>query len=438
MRSPNTLDKLNASAANSKSPNRRVDSEEWPTILAFEMQDGGHHPSYIRNIARLWHEHEIPATIEFLVTPKFAVRHRDVFEAVATVCPSRVRIRSLTDEEHKWIESSGKLREFRGWKTFCKYATELNAVHGLLMYADHFQLPMLLGQSSPCPFSAIYFRPTFHYGQWAEHQNSFKQKLAAVRKKVLLKQCLKTKQFKYLFCLDEFAPTYIDEHFGSHVETLCFPDSFVRYDTTQEAVDQLRAELQVEPNRRVLLLLGIMDYRKGPVQLLDAAKGLTPECQQDLCLMLIGKIDPSIEAEVLERVAELRGSTPIQIVMKNEYVSDTFVQHYYELADVALTTYQRHMGMSSALMRAGIAKVPVLSSGYGLMGELVRRHRLGITTDTSDPKQFTQGLEKALTMDIGDLFDQEKAIDFADQHSPEALGNALQNWVQKLSQQISK
>jgi glycosyltransferase involved in cell wall biosynthesis len=176
-----------------------------------------------------------------------------------------------------------------------------------------------------------------------------------------------------------------------------------------------------------------MDSRKGPIQLLDAALSLPVAKQKKLCLLLVGKIDPSIEHEVLARVNQLRDDGNAQVIVRNEYVPDTFVQHYYEVADVALTTYQQHKGMSSALMRAALAKVPVLSSSYGLMGELVRRHRMGSTVDTASPDAFTSGLADAIAGESAIAFNVQSSLDFANQHSPESLGAALEDWVCQIS-----
>lgn len=427
---------MTADLTESPSVRGRQKSDKIPRILAFEMQIGGHHPSYIRNIARLWAQRQLPAQIEFLVTPAFFRDHSDVVAEVNQQWPDRIQIVSISDAEHQRIESAGWRREFEGWKTFCEYARQKQADHGVLMYSDHFQLPLLFGQASPCPMSCVYFRPTFHYSQWPEHQSDWKQWIAGTRKKVLLKRVLNVKQLKYLFCLDEFVPDYIDRKFDSHVQPLVLPDSFVRHETSDQNVQQLRQELGIESGRTILLLLGIMDSRKGPEQLLDAALKLSPESQRKLCLLLVGKIAPAIEASVMEKVQELRSLGAAQVVMRNEYVSDTFVQHYYELADVALTTYQQHKGMSSALMRAGLAGVPVLSSSYGLMGEIVRRHKLGITVDTANSASFSSGLDRAINGQAAEAFDAPMSLAFADQHSPDALGDTLEDWVARITSDV--
>ena len=76
-----------------------------PRVLAFEMQTGGHHPSYIRNFATQWAEKIEQCGVDFLVTQQFAEKHRSVLELVNGLAPDRIRMLTLTEEEsHQSIE----------------------------------------------------------------------------------------------------------------------------------------------------------------------------------------------------------------------------------------------------------------------------------------------------------------------------------------------
>ncbi|MEM7479420.1 MAG: glycosyltransferase [Planctomycetota bacterium] len=401
-----------------------------PRVLAFEMQTGGHHPSYIRNFAMQWAEKIQEHGIDFLVTKQFQERHDSVFELVNELAPQRIRMLALTKEESHQVRVESKFREFAGWKLFCSYAESLRSSKAMLMYSDHFQLPMLVGRSAPCPVSCIYFRPTFHYGQLRDYRPTWKQRIAAWRKKWMLGRLLKLKCMDTLYCLDPLAIDYIGEHLPTKAKVRQLPDSFVQAPIPAKRLKELRSNLGIEEGRKVVLLLGILDLRKGPEQLLQAVDSLDEASKRKLCLVMAGKLDEKVESSVLAAIERLQAQQSSQIVLHNEYITDTSVQDYYELADIALTTYQRHMGMSSALIRAGLAGKPVLSSSYGLMGEIVRRHQLGIQIDTTDPNEFSEGLSKVINEDSGELFDASEALSFAETHSPDALGRTLQDWVE--------
>ena len=92
-------------------------------VLAFEMQTGGSHPSYIRNFAVQWAE-KIPDTkIDFLVTQEFAEQHEAVLNQVNSLEPGRIGMIVMKPDESHRVRVSNKFREFEGWKIFCDYAT---------------------------------------------------------------------------------------------------------------------------------------------------------------------------------------------------------------------------------------------------------------------------------------------------------------------------
>ena len=405
------------------------DVEFRERVLAFELQTGGSHPSYVRNFANLWQQARIPATLRFVVSQKFRDQHADVWNFVDQQLASHIDIQSLSDAEESLVTKETVAREFRGWKLCCKYARNFNATRSILMYSDRFQLPMLLGERSPCPVSCIYFRPTFHYRSFNNYRPTLAMQLAATRKRWMLGRLLKLRQLDVLFCLDPLAAEFIQSQTHGNARIRVLPDSFVQPEIGVEDVAALRTQLGIETGRRVLMLLGILDARKGAAELLRAALALPIEEQRQLCLLLIGQIHAATRDEVLSLIEQLKKRGAAQVVFNDAYVSDTIVQTYYEVADVALTTYQRHMGMSSALIRAALARIPVLSSDYGLMGELVQRHHLGQVVDTESSDQFTKALRQAIVTEPNAQFDADSAAAFARQHSPEALGQALREWI---------
>ena len=425
---------MTSDTISSQTTNETGDGVKLQRTMAFEMETGGHHASYIRNFAQQWAENLAPHEIHFVVTPEFFQRHQDVIELIESLATDAVHIHAISTTENDGLGEGAK-RIFNGWKLFCKYAENLKVDRGLLMYSDHFQIPMLIGQASPCPVSCIYFRPTFHYGSLENYHPSFKQRLAAWRKKLMVKRLLKLKQMDVLFSLDPLAVGYMQDNFSTHAKIRQLPDSFVRYETTASQIDEIKSDLAIEQGRKVCMLLGVLDSRKGPLQLLDAASQLPEEIQKKTCLLLVGSLTSTIENDVVQKIEHLQKMTPLQIILKNAYISDTIVQRYYELADVALTTYQRHMGMSSALIRAALAEIPVLSSSYGLMGNLVEKQRLGVTVNTEDPAAFTKALATVVEQPVERLFDASNALAFASSHSPVALAETLKQWAVPTSTQ---
>lgn len=398
-------------------------------VVAFEIEVEGHHPGYVLNFAKAWADNNIPATLDIVVTPDFYQRHADAVQAVRDISSNRVNIQSITSEEYQTIQKFRPLRYFRAWRLFCDYLERLNANHGLVMYFDYFQLPTIMGITCPRPYSAIYFRPTFHYPHLDGYRETLAEKFRNFRKKQLLTQVLKNTELKQLYCLDEIAVDYMQQHMSRDTVYSHIADSFTTYDASIERQNELGKGLGIEQSRTLFLLLGVLDQRKGVVELLQSLFLVSPQAGSQVCIVLAGRIADVQREKVLSLVHRVTHETNIQLILHDEYIPDDQVQHYYDLCDVILATYQKHMGSSSALIRAALAQKPVLSSDYGLMGELVRKKQLGVTVDTGNLIDIATGLTTFINEPATTKFDPHLATTYAEENSPDQLAQDLRKMI---------
>ena len=410
-----------AGQSDNPSPNR---------VMAFEIEVEGHHPGYVRNFAQAWVRHKVPARLDFVVTPKFFQLHPDAVEAVQSLASNGVSIQAISAEEQSKMEKVPHLRYFHGWRLFCDYLEKLNVDHGLVMYYDFFQLPSVLGRRCPRPYSGIYFRPTFHYHLLDNYRPNLSGRLKSLRKKLLLSRVLRQPQLKRLYCLDEIAVDFMANKFKTDTHFKHIADSFTVYKSSPSRQEEHRENLGIEPGRRIMTLLGVLDKRKGVKELLECLSLIPEDAARLMTIVLAGRVSNNQHEEIEALVAELQKRLKIQIILHNEYIPDCEVQHYYELSDVILATYQGHMGSSSALIRAALAKKTVLSSDYGLMGELVRRRKLGMAVDTTNPAAMAKALTELATVDLAGTFDATEASKYASENSPEQLAADLAAMVQ--------
>lgn len=395
-----------------------------PRIVAMEIETSGHHPGYIQNLAKYWATRNLPGELIFLVTPKFLERHRDVVEEVESYAERGVRLQVLTQQEYKWMESNQLWRYFRGWSLFRKYLRDLAADHGVVLYFDFFQLPAWLQPGTPCSFSGIYFRPNFHYPLFANYVPRWSDRFKALRKRFLLQRVVKNRRLKILFCLDPYAADFIRRWMRPAGEQVHFPDP-VRFYEDDLDVDSLKQSMGIEPHRRIFMLLGGLDRRKGVTQLLDAAALVPPEVAQKMCLLLVGPVESVHRDRVYAKIDQLHRQSPMQVILMDAFVVDREVQRFYELCDVVLTTYQRHVGMSSALVRAGAAGKPVISASDGLMGELVHQLHLGATVDSTSPQAIARILMQWSDIDMAQCFDPVGARQFALNNESQQTGRVF-------------
>ncbi|MGB5714087.1 MAG: glycosyltransferase, partial [Waterburya sp.] len=116
---------------------------------------------------------------------------------------------------------------------------------------------------------------------------------------------------------------------------------------------------------------------------------------------------------------------PVQIIGHYQFVPEQDVSQYFQLADFVLAPYQKHIGMSGILLLAAAAQKPILSSNYGLMGELVRQYQLGLTVDSTLPQEIADGITECLHKSPEQLGDRQKMKTFAEQNSAERFAQVI-------------
>ena len=400
-------------------------------LMLFDLIIGGHHGSYIGHLLEYWCQEERSGILNIVVSPKFLQVHSDVVDIASRHKQVNVNFVPITSEEEAVLHSSKSslsraFRAFGEWKLLCKYAEKLGASHCLIMYFDTCELTLTAGTKSPCPFSGIYFRPTFHYGDFAGYTSSGKDKIQQWREIFTLGRILRHPQFQTLFCLDPFAVKHIDAQFYTKAKVVHLPDPVdIDNKRSKFRLSSLQKNLGIEPDRRVFLLFGALTGRKGIYQLLEAILLLSSDLCQKFCLVLVGSANTTEQASITSKVAAVCQDRPVQIVEHYEFVPEREVPDYFQLADVVLAPYQRHIGMSGILLLAAAAGKPLLSSHYGLMGEIVRQYRLGIAVDSTVPSEIAKGLTRFLLESPEVFCDQRKMKLFANQNDAKKFAKVI-------------
>jgi glycosyltransferase involved in cell wall biosynthesis len=393
--------------------------------MLFDLALGGHHGNYIQHLIDRAYQQGFEGAIDIVVLPEFAEIHQDTVAAIDRYKQPSIDLVAISAAEATSLGSrdsgiSRALRNLREWQIFCKYAKDLQTTHALIMYLDTCELPLAIGMPSPCPFSGIYFRPSFHYHLFESYRPDRQERLQHWRERVTWDRIFRHPQLQTVFCLDPFAVTEIaSQQHNDNLQIVHLADPVQPYPSLPSDMATLKTKLGIDPHRHVFLLFGALDRRKGIYQLLDAIELLSPELCQQLCLLLVGKTNPTERANIHLKITALCQTNPLQSIEHYDFIPEADVPNYFQLADAILAPYQHHIGMSGILLLAAAAGKPVLSSDYGLMGELVRRYQLGLAVDSTKPTEIAKGLAtflSALPQTLGNpnqmkLFAEQNSID---------------------------
>lgn len=385
-------------------------------LLIFDTILNGHHSDYILHLVEYWCSEQIPGEL-IVVTPRgFSALRSD-----SGTDYSRITFLEMSDFEILQARSANRLgRSFAEWNLFVKYARQLRPNHALIMYFDLYQLGAWIGKKAPCPYSGIYFRPCFHYVQPV----SWLDRITMIRKKWLLARVLATRPLSTLFCLDKSSVESIQK-MARQVRVLPLSDPVREYGISRGKVAALRDKLGVKDGRKVFLLFGYLDERKGIEPMLEAIRLLSPVESGCLSLIVAGPIAEAYRNAVEAHIASL--DTQAQIICHFHELRGEAVQVLFELSDYVLTLYRRHIGMSSIVIRAALSRKPLISSDFGYMGSLVKTEELGAVVNSESPISICEAVRQALQGKV--TFSQSAIKKLSEQNTSQLFASQIMGEV---------
>jgi glycosyltransferase involved in cell wall biosynthesis len=389
-------------------------------ILIFEPDESGHHSGYLFHLISNFLINDYSYKLIVVVNPDFFKKHPQVIEKTLS---ERVEWVSFTDLEYQeWKKPKSVFkRANEEWAMFCQYANTYKAVYGFFMYIDYLQLAILTQSPSPCPVSGILFRPTLvHYDSIL-----WKEKINFWRKNLLLRFFVKTKKLESLFSLDPFAAKYISENWQTDkVEYL--PDPVKIYPTITSVTD-FKKSLGIEENRKVFLLFGFLDSRKGISDIMNAIVNLPRELSKKGCLLIIGNWEGNEKKLFNEKMITIAQTSDFQIITNNKFIFEEEIQQYFEVSNYILALYQKHIGMSGIMVRSAAAQKPLLANDFGLMGKIVPENELGIVVNGNIEEKF----EMLLSEDVK-IGNPSKMKAFADLNRAENFAKVILDKFEKM------
>lgn len=377
------------------------------TVLIFEPDASGHHPGYLYHLLNHFLNEKYDFRLAVLVNPDFFEKHPTIIKNTKAENIEWLSTSETTFNDWKNSKSNVIKRAKLEWAICAEYAKNLQAIHILMMYFDHLQLACLTEQKPPCPVSGILFRPTLvNYPV-----NSIKEKISYWRKYLLLKAILHQKSLSTLFCLDPFAVDFIQKNWKSN-KVKFLPDPVQVYPNTK-SISLIKEELGITENKKVFLIFGHLDDRKGIATVMDTFTNLSENEAKNVCLLIVGPWDEQEKLRFEQKLTLLQQKNSVQVIVNNHFVVDEEIQSFFEVSDYILALYQKHIGMSAIMVRAASAKKPLITYHYGLMGRITAEKQLGLIIDETIQDDFQHKLKTLLKSNL-QIGNQQNMKEFAE------------------------
>jgi glycogen(starch) synthase len=163
--------------------------------------------------------------------------------------------------------------------------------------------------------------------------------------------------------------------------------------------DAVRA-LGVSDDRRLVMYHGAFQAGRGIEQLLEAA---LPIDEVAVVLLGEGPLDSSI-GETAAR-SGWRGRLAVLPAVPPEELLDWLAGSDFSACLIQPVSLTYLLSSPNKLFQAIAARVPILATRFGPIGEAVEHYRVGVTCDPSDVVQVADGLRKLLAMSAPEIAD---------------------------------
>ncbi len=386
-------------------------------LVIFEPYSGGHRAEYVLHLLNAWKSAGREERI-VLAGPGVLLRDLDALSPGIANDPTN-RLSSFELPEHSHHGSTLQL-SITNWQLLKQVIARFQPIQVFAMYLDHLQLALALGNrfKQNVTISGILFRASIH--DKTISANSLREKVVHGGKAVLLRGMAMNDDLGFVFSLNPLAVPSLRK-LGLNAVSIPDPVDATETGATKEDV---RKAFDIEPERKLFLLFGVLDRRKGIYQLLDSLKLLTPAESKSIAVLFAGPISDAAKPVVRENVAFLRENSELQLVVHDARIPVGDVQSIIGAADVVLAPYVGHMGSSAVLVRAAAAGTPVLSTDSDLMGSNVKDYSLGLAVDASRPAEIARGVRRFLS-DSSAGFVEDTARKWALTQTPAAFAQAI-------------
>jgi glycosyltransferase involved in cell wall biosynthesis len=296
------------------------------------------------------------------------------------------------------------------------YIKLTDARHGHFLHLDHIQLPLAL-QFKPlngATISGILFLPSIHYRHYWKTKFTISEKLTNFRKRIFYSAMLSNSCLRVIFSLDPYFQRYALTHLP-HGRKICeLPDPSLFPVEKSISKKALPAHFQSIPNsRKIFLIFGMLDKRKGIFKVLEAMNYLDDITLKKIAIIFAGRLAHSIREEFYQIFEETSYRIKaLHLQLEDRYIPEEELIQTIRASDVILAPYQRFTGSSGILLWAAGANKPIITQDHGVIGALTKKYKLGLSIDTTDPKEVANALTSIIESDLIDVGDKSKMNNF--------------------------
>lgn len=187
----------------------------------------------------------------------------------------------------------------------------------------------------------------------------------------------KSKLFHRVFILnDRRSADSLNQKFHTHKFSY-LPDPFVPINT--QGFDY-REEYGIISEKMVFAHFGSLTRRKGTIDILSEIKSISKDKLSNYVFVFAGRVNQEIKEEFYSFASQIKYDTTI--IVKDEFCDFDYISSLCRAANAILIPYRDTCKSSGLIGYASQFSVPVVTYSSGLLGELVRKYKLGLEIES--------------------------------------------------------
>lgn len=383
------------------------------SIVLFDIFTTGHHGYYALELSKYLHEKGIQVIF---------VTFKDERTQSYLQCNPYWKIEYIGGNPHLVIKDNFLIRNIQIFFAFKKCVTIAKKYGSRIihvLYLDHNVIPLLgasiIKKNRVCILGTLFWP----YFIKSENKSLF-HKIYYWLTKILLKFALKKNLLNILFVHSENIKQLLEKELilknKNTKKLVVVPDpslNFYHYCTKEDA----RAALGFPQHETILLYFGVLSYEKGLDLLLNAIEGLNEKFK----LVIAGR--PTFFDESFIENFKNSLYDKEKIISHIDYIPPEKVPLYFLAADAVILPYRKSfLGTSGVLQQACGSGKPVIASDVGEIGNVVKKHNLGIIVEPESIDSLREGIKKFLKeKEIIYKLVQKNALNYAKENSAEKM-----------------
>lgn len=365
-------------------------------IMIFDNSINGHHLEYLHHIHEFACQEKNGNQYIFAV-PKDFKQSKDKFVWSQSDNVNIVFINKK--DENLCSKTNYFLKSWNYARTLKKYATQYN-VNEVFLITLIYPFPFLpLFFKADIKVSGIIYR--IYLYEWNK-LSLFKKCKDALETYVMAKaKCVKS-----IFILnDNSATCYFNRLFKVN-KFKYLPDPI---NPTFTHPQNIRKELQIAESNEVYLHFGAMFERKGTLTILEAIELLPKDDLKNKCFIFAGKISNDIKERFYTKVKIL--DKKVKILIYDEFCPYDFLYNLCFSCNYIIIPYKNTSFSSGVVGYAAQLRKTLIAPKDGILGKLVRRYNLGISSNISNPYELARVIKsKKLYVSNSDRYIQTSSV----------------------------